>query len=125
MIRVCLAGATGWAGSELARAITVLDSDLVLVSAVARRSAGQTLGTALGDARIAAPVFATAADPLSQSQADVFVEYTKPDVAKRNVLTALQQGAHVVIGASGLTAEDLAEIDAEAKQQHRGVLAVG
>ena len=125
MIRVCLAGATGWAGSELARAITALNSDIVIVSAVARRSAGQTLGSVLGDDHIAVPVFANAADALSQSQADVFVEYTKPDVAKQNVLTALKHGTHVVIGASGLTAEDLAEIDGEAKRRERGVLAVG
>jgi 4-hydroxy-tetrahydrodipicolinate reductase len=125
MIRLCLAGATGWAGSELARAISAMDSEIVLVSAVARRSAGQTLGTALGDNGITVPVFANAADALSQSQADVFVEYTKPDVAKQNVLTALKHGAHVVIGASGLTADDLAEIDGEAKRQDRGVLAVG
>ena len=50
---------------------------------------------------------------------------TKPDVTKQNVITASQEGAHVVIGASGLTADDLAEIDGEAKQRQRGVLAVG
>ena len=39
-MRVCLAGATGWAGSELARGIAAT-SDLQLVAAVARKSAGQ------------------------------------------------------------------------------------
>ncbi len=43
MIRVCLAGATGWAGSELARAIAHTE-DITLVGAVARRNAGATLG---------------------------------------------------------------------------------
>ena len=42
----------------------------------------------------------------------MFVEYTKPDTAKANVLAALKRGAHVVIGTSGLTEEDYAEIDA-------------
>ena len=37
-IRVCVAGATGWAGSELCRAI-VLTDDLELVSAVSRTNA--------------------------------------------------------------------------------------
>ena len=55
----------------------------------------------------------------------MFLDYTKPDAAKKNVLAALMHGAHVVIGASGLTSDDLAEIDALAKQQERGVLAVG
>jgi 4-hydroxy-tetrahydrodipicolinate reductase len=53
------------------------------------------------------------------------VEYTKPDVAKANVLAALEHGAHVVIGTSGLTETDYAEIDAIARVRERGVLAVG
>jgi Dihydrodipicolinate reductase len=72
-----------------------------------------------------APVFATALEALDFGAVDVFVEYTKPDVAKNNVITAIQHGAHVVIGASGLTSDDLAEIDGEAKRRQRGVLAVG
>jgi 4-hydroxy-tetrahydrodipicolinate reductase len=55
----------------------------------------------------------------------VFVEYTKPDAAKSNVLAALRGGAHVVIGTSGLSNEDYAEIDDLARQVSRGVLAVG
>jgi 4-hydroxy-tetrahydrodipicolinate reductase len=125
MIRICLAGATGWAGSELARAIAASSSEIVLISAVSRRSAGQTLGAALGNNQITTPVFATALEALDFGAVDVFVEYTKPDVAKHNVITAIQHGAHVVIGASGLTSDDLAEIDGEAKRGQRGVLAVG
>src|SRR5690349_6179320 len=122
-IRVCLAGATGWAGSELARAL-VSCADIDLVAAVSRTYAGQPLGSAIGDPTITTPVFATAEEALS-SGVDVFVEYTKPDIAKRNVLAALAAGAHVVIGTSGLTDADLAEIDAEARRHQRGVLAVG
>jgi 4-hydroxy-tetrahydrodipicolinate reductase len=125
MTRVCLAGATGWAGSELARAIAASGDEMVLVSAVSRRSAGQSLGTALGDSRITAPVFATALEALDFNAIDVFVEYTKPEVAKQNVITAIHKGAHVVIGTSGLTTADLAEIDGEARRRHRGVLAGG
>jgi 4-hydroxy-tetrahydrodipicolinate reductase len=125
MIRICLAGATGWAGSELARGITASAPDITLVSAVSRRSSGQTLGAVLSDARIRAPVFATADAALRDGTVDVFVEYTKPDVAKQNVMIALERGAHVVIGTSGLTAEDFTQIDAEAKRCGRGVLAVG
>jgi 4-hydroxy-tetrahydrodipicolinate reductase len=47
-ITVCLAGATGWAGSELARAIA-RSGDLVLVAGVSRTHAGRDLGDVLGD----------------------------------------------------------------------------
>lgn len=122
-IRVCLAGATGWAGSELARGIA-RTSDLVLVAAVSRSYAGHQLGNALDDPRIVAPVFASAPEALARP-CDVFVEYTKPGTAKENILAALDKGAHVVVGTSGLTDEDYADIDAVARRQHRGVLAVG
>jgi 4-hydroxy-tetrahydrodipicolinate reductase len=56
---------------------------------------------------------------------DVFVEYTKPAVAKGNTLAALDRGAHVVVGTSGLTESDFGEIDAVARGRGRAVLAVG
>ena len=123
VLKVCLAGATGWAGSELARGIARTE-ELELVAAVSRRHAGRSLGEALGEPRIAAPVFATAVEALANA-CDVFVEYTKPDSAKPNILAALGHGAHVVVGTSGLTDADFAEIDGVARQLGRGVLACG
>jgi 4-hydroxy-tetrahydrodipicolinate reductase len=122
-IRVCLAGATGWAGSALARAIAQ-SSDVALVSAVSRTYAGRILGDVLAEPRLTCTVYATAEEALAQPY-DVFFEFTKPDVAKSNVLIALQHGAHVVIGTSGLTDADYEEISAVAEQHQRGVLAVG
>jgi 4-hydroxy-tetrahydrodipicolinate reductase len=121
--RVCLAGATGWAGSALARALAA-SGDLSLVAAVSRTHAGRVLGDVLGEPRLTSPVFATAHEALARP-CDVFVEYTKPEVARGNVLAALEHGAHVVVGTSGLTEEDYAAIDAAARARRRGVLAVG
>lgn len=53
------------------------------------------------------------------------MEYTKPDSAKGNVLAALEHGAHVVVGTSGLSDDDYAEIDKVAQARRRGVLACG
>jgi 4-hydroxy-tetrahydrodipicolinate reductase len=121
--RVVVAGATGWAGSALARGIARTD-DLRLVGAVARAGAGGNLGEVLGEPTIDCPVRATAAEAL-RSGADVFVEYTRPDSAKANILAALGAGCHVVVGTSGLTDADYAEIDHAAREAQRGVLACG
>jgi 4-hydroxy-tetrahydrodipicolinate reductase len=91
---------------------------------VSRTHAGRNLGDVLGEPALACPVFPAAAAALAQ-KCDVFVDYTKPDVAKANVLAALQHDAHVVVGTSGLSDEDYAEIDAVAQRRQRGVLAVG
>jgi 4-hydroxy-tetrahydrodipicolinate reductase len=122
-LKICLAGATGWAGSELARGMAVA-GDLALVGAVSRTHAGQRLGAVLGDSRLDAPIFASAAEALAEP-CDVFVEYTRPDSAKANILAALEHGAHVVVGTSGLSDEDYAQIDAAARSRQRAVLACG
>jgi 4-hydroxy-tetrahydrodipicolinate reductase len=122
-IRMCLAGATGWAGSALARAIAGAN-DLELVAAVSRTHAGRVLGDVLGEPRLACPIYGSAEEALAHP-CDVFFEYTKPSVAKANTMAALASGAHVVIGTSGLTDADYAEIAQAAEQRQRAVLAVG
>jgi 4-hydroxy-tetrahydrodipicolinate reductase len=122
-IRVCLAGATGWAGSELARGIAAT-SDLALVSAVSRTHAGRDLGDVLGDRRLSCPVYASAPEALSRP-CHVLVEFTAPDSANANILAALEHGAHVVVGTSGLTDAEYAEIDGVARARGLGVLACG
>jgi 4-hydroxy-tetrahydrodipicolinate reductase len=91
---------------------------------VSRKHAGRKLQDVLGDERLDAPVFATAAEALALP-CDVLVEYTNAASAKANVLRALERGAHVVVGASGLSDADYAEIDALARERARGVLACG
>ncbi|HEX7974321.1 MAG TPA: 4-hydroxy-tetrahydrodipicolinate reductase [Anaerolineales bacterium] len=122
-LRICLAGATGWAGSALARGI-FKSPDMELAAAISRSHAGQVLGAVLGVQGLATPVFRTASEALI-TLPDVFVEYTKPDVAKSHILSALKSGAHVVVGTSGLTDADYQEIDEVAQEAGRGVLAVG
>ncbi|MCF6265696.1 MAG: hypothetical protein L3J57_04000 [Desulfuromusa sp.] len=79
-INVCLAGATGWAGSALVRGIYSAP-DLKLVSAVSRSQAGKSLGSVVDQIENTPLLSATAAEALLACP-DVFVEYTKPDVAK-------------------------------------------
>ena len=122
-LKICVAGATGWAGSELSRAIFAAH-DMELVAAISRSKAGKTVGEVIGIQGLTTPIFRTVEDALKTGP-DVLVEYTKPDVAKLNVLTALKSGAHVVIGTSGLSNEDYEEINSVAQEVNRGVLAVG
>ena len=122
-LRVCVAGATGWAGSALSKAI-FRASDLDLVAAISRTHAGKVLGDVLAVSELTTPVFGSVSEAL-EARPDVLVEYTKPDSAKSHILSALQGGACVVVGTSGLSENDFREIDEVAKEVRRGVLAVG
>ncbi|MGD8403201.1 MAG: 4-hydroxy-tetrahydrodipicolinate reductase [Anaerolineales bacterium] len=121
--KVCIAGGTGWAGSALSRGVFQVP-EMELVAAISRGHAGKSLGEVLGIDGLTTPIFASADEAL-ETEPDVFVDYTKPDVAKSNVLSALRGGVHVVIGTSGLDEADYDEIAAVAQEAQRGVLAVG
>ncbi len=122
-IRVCLAGATGWAGSALARALAQTQ-DMELVAAVARRQAGHKLGQVLDVPGLDVTISGSAEEAL-RAECDVFVEYTRPEAAKTNASAAIRHGAHVVIGTSGLADRDLEELGEQAREKKVGVLAVG
>jgi len=122
-MRVVVAGATGWAGSALSLGIAEAP-DMDLVGAVSRSRSGELLGDVLGVADGSVSISGTASEALT-STPDVFVEYTHPGVARQNILAALEAGAHVVVGTSGLTNEDFAVIDEAAGTRGLGVLACG
>ena len=113
-IRITLAGATGWVGRALVAAIGQAP-DLTLVAATSRKQKGRDAGEAAGIGRIGLPLSGTLAEALA-TPSDVVIEYTKPDSV---------HGRHVVIGTSGLTAEEYAKIDVAAQSAGKGVLAAG
>jgi 4-hydroxy-tetrahydrodipicolinate reductase len=121
-ISVCVAGATGWTGQAVAEAIRDA-TDLELRSAVSRSAAGRDLGEVWGGAAMGVPVYSQAAEALAG--VDVLVDYTSHDVVRANTLSAIEHSVHVVIGSSGLTADDFADIDRAARNAGVGVFAAG
>jgi len=112
VIRVCVAGITGWTGSAVAAAIEAAE-DLELVAGVSRSAAGQD------------SIYGAVGEALEAQGADVVVDYTSAEAVRANVHAALDAGAAVVIGSSGLTAADYDEIDARAREAGVGVIAAG
>jgi 4-hydroxy-tetrahydrodipicolinate reductase len=100
------------------------DHNFQLVAAVARHQAGSDIGAALGLPPVGVRIVSTVDEAL-RTPTDVLIDYTRPDVVKAHTLTALEQGVRVVIGTSGLTAADYAEIDRLAKERSLGVIAAG
>ena len=109
MIRVVVAGITGWTGGPVADAVDDAP-DLELVGGVSRSGPAS---------------FSSVAEALDAVEADVLVDYTHAAAVKANVLAALDRRVGVVVGSSGLSADDYAEIDTRAREQGVGVIAAG
>jgi 4-hydroxy-tetrahydrodipicolinate reductase len=109
VIRVCIAGVTGWVGRPVADAVKAA-ADLELVAGVARSDGAS---------------FSSVAEALDAVPADVLVDYTSATAVKGNVFAAIERGVGVVVGSSGMSAADYAEIDAQAREKQVGVVAAG
>jgi 4-hydroxy-tetrahydrodipicolinate reductase len=122
-LRVCIAGATGWVGRPLCKAVAEAD-DLILVGAVSRTNKGRSLKDVISDVNVDLTITGSVAEAL-ETRTDVLVDFTKADVVNANVLTAIGKGVHVVIGSSGLTDDDYAQINQAALEHKVGVIAAG
>ncbi|MDQ3866785.1 MAG: 4-hydroxy-tetrahydrodipicolinate reductase [Actinomycetota bacterium] len=109
VIRVCVAGVTGWTGRAIAEAVNSA-TDLELVAGVSRSDPAS---------------FSSVEEALDAVPASVLVDYTHAAVVKTNVLAAIERGVDVVVGSSGLSAADYAEIDGRARANGVGVIAAG
>ena len=76
MLRVCVAGNTGWTGSAVAEAVDAAQ-DLELVAGVSRSDPGS---------------FSSVAEALDAVPANVLVDFTHASVVKVNVLAAIERG---------------------------------
>ena len=124
MIKVFIAGGTGWAGSALSKGV-FNNPNMQLVGALSRKQKGENLAEILQLGAGNIPIYDNIESAIAETSFDVLVEYTKPNIAKKNILTALKNGRKVVIGTSGLTELDYNEIAQEANKNNTSVLAVG
>jgi 4-hydroxy-tetrahydrodipicolinate reductase len=110
-IRVVVVGAAGRMGSEVMRAISKAH-DMALVGAVDRNRVGEDAGAVAGVAPVGVAITDLLSDAIAASSPDVVVDFTLPASVAANVRTALKAGVACVVGATGLTDDNLSEIAA-------------
>jgi 4-hydroxy-tetrahydrodipicolinate reductase len=108
MIRVGVLGAAGRMGRLVCQAVAE-DPDLALVAGINPSLSGEHLGRMIGhpdvDVRISDEL-----DTLLQSETEVAVDFTRPDVVMDNVRWAIEHAMHIVVGTTGIGPDQLAEI---------------
>lgn len=110
MIRVAVSGAAGRMGREVVRAI-LAEPDMTLAAAFDLVSTDADAGALAGLSPCGVTIGALSADALKAAQADVLVDFSAPSSAAANATAALTAGAAAVIGTTGLTAQDMAQIE--------------
>jgi 4-hydroxy-tetrahydrodipicolinate reductase len=113
MVRVGVFGAGGRMGSTVCRAVAE-DPDLELVAAVDPYHAGIDLAQ-LGLPGTGVQVSANA-DALAHAGAEVAVDFTVVEAARDNMRWCAENGVHVVVGTTGFSREDLADLEARFRE---------
>lgn len=99
MIRVIISGAKGRMGSEVVKAVTQ-DDELEIVAMVdpSYADCGDFLH------------FASIGEAFLSVDADVMVDFTRPDTVEKNVESALASGVNCVVGTTGMNADTLEKL---------------
>ena len=114
-ISVVVVGAAGRMGREVVRAVAEADG-LEPAAAVDTHEVGADAGTLAGMGAIGVSVEADLAAALARTRPAVLVDFTLPGSVLANIRTALAHGVSPVVGTTGLSASDLAEIDDMARK---------
>jgi 4-hydroxy-tetrahydrodipicolinate reductase len=119
--QVVVAGATGKMGRATIQAL-LQSTGCQLTGALARQQLGQDIATLCG----LAPCGITVTDNWTQAmaRADVCVDFTHPDGVFDRCLRMIAAGVRPVIGTTGLTPEQLTELDTHLTRQQLGGLVV-
>ncbi|MHB0975764.1 MAG: 4-hydroxy-tetrahydrodipicolinate reductase [Candidatus Aquicultorales bacterium] len=109
MIKVLVSGACGRMGREVVKAVAA-DPELELVAAVDACEIGQDIGVLAGIGATGVNVSGDLGAEIDRSAAEVMVDFTVAEAAKKNIVEAAGKGVHCVVGTTGLGEADLEEI---------------
>jgi 4-hydroxy-tetrahydrodipicolinate reductase len=110
-ITIVVSGACGKVGRHIVRAIAG-EPDMRLVAAVDRKRVGQDAGGIAGVAVLNVAVTDDLAAAIDSAKPQVMVDFTTPDAVKDNLRIALRKRVACVVGTTGLTPADLANLGA-------------
>ena len=119
-IKVLVHGAAGRVGQEVVRAVCQ-EKDMRLVGAVDIKTTAESL--ALPDNKGTVPFSTEFAAMLDRCQPDVVVDFSIAKASLPAVRTAANHGVNMVIGTTGLSAQDLDEMKKLAEANEVGIIA--
>lgn len=120
-IKIALAGPRGKMGTEAIKMITNY-SKFELVACIDRKNNGKTLSEISHPSNLQIPIYVDADQCFSELDIDVFVDLTVPQAGFENTKIALSHRVRSVVGTSGLTEEQIADLSALAEENGVGCI---
>lgn len=120
MLRVLVNGADGRMGSQVVKAVYE-DKELEFVGGVSITHVGEDAGEIAGVGTLHMPIREGLAAALEDIKPDVVVDFTTPHVIFENAQTCIAHGVNMVVGTTGLTAQQRDELDAMAKEHKTSI----
>lgn len=119
MIRVGVCGASGRMGQEVIRAVLEAP-EMEVKAAIDIVSIGEDIGKIAGIGEIGVKIENNLEDILSRKDIDVIVDFTIPNSIFENAKKMLKTGVRPVIGTTGLSLEQLKELENLSKENNTG-----
>ncbi len=117
-IKVVVNGATGKMGVETVGAVCRQD-DITLVGASCRQERGPTLNLPSGDQ---VPLSTNLGELVEQTEPDVVVDFTNASAGMEAAVVGASHSVNMVMGASGLTGDDLKQLGDLASDRNVGII---
>ncbi|TFB23980.1 4-hydroxy-tetrahydrodipicolinate reductase [Filobacillus milosensis] len=120
-INVMLAGPRGKMGTEALKMIQQTEQ-FKLVGCVDRKNNGMNVHDIEGLPNIDAPIYTDAEEAFDRLNADVFIDLTNPETGYKHTKLALHNHIRPVIGTSGFSEEQLADLKELSHIQQTGIV---
>jgi len=119
--KILISGACGRMGQEVVRTI-VEDTDSIPVAAFDKKMVGEDIVDYLGLEGPECIVYDDLEKALIESKPQVVIDFTAPQVVMDNIEKSLRQGAHMIVGTTGISDTDMEKIEDWASRYQKNIL---
>lgn len=121
MVKVIIAGPRGRMGRE-AVGLVQDTANYDLVAAIDYKFGGKQLNEIDGFPNIHIPVYSNIEECLNQTEADVLIDLTTPEIGMHHTRTALLHGVRPVVGTTGFSKDELMELEDLCQEKELGCI---
>ena len=120
MLRVLVNGADGRMGSQVVKAVFE-DPELEVAGGISITHVGEDVGDIAGVGHLGLAIRNDLGAALDDIKPDVVVDFTTPKVIFNNAKTCIEHGINMVVGTTGLTADQRDELNALALEKKTSI----